>query len=1596
MRRLGSLAVVAMFAAIVVPVQSQIQPSRVVDILVVYPPSVVSVLATLESTTIGAKAVAAIDAANAALERSLAVTRVRLVGVVEVAEGNSGQFQAGLSPYQTIDALRVTHGADLVVFAPVSAGVANMPTPGHPFFRMQYRASVGLLNRSTFVHEMGHLLGLRHQFYETPSDMPAGVFAYEEPVAGFVPAYAGGAHVAGLGTMSVPVRTVMADGCTGCEEQEYFSNPRLTVNGVAMGHVATADAVRAIDENAPFLAAYSDGCTYDVTPTLASDAQLQVPMSGAVYTYTVTTASTCLTGVRVQDVAWIATAGPALHAAGSGSATLTVAANDTGATRTAYAFIGDRRVLLTQQSSCRPEHITFLESAVSVAAAPADGRSTVPVKVGVRSTVSTCYPTVTSDAAWLSNQSVNEGVGNGVALLSLAAQTNRTAAARTATVTVSGRTVQVTQAAGACPLSLPVQMVLSNSGALATRQETLTGDTSCAWTASTSTPWLTLGGGSQTASGSGGGTLTATASTNDTGAMRTGAVTINGVSVPVFQLTGDATACSWSASRSPSGTVSGAAGTIAVSLTTPAGCPWAARSDVSWMSVSGSSTGIGSGTITFAVEANPARQREDTVWVGAASLTVTQSAGVSPCQMGVSSTVSSFMSSGGSGTLTVTAPAACNWVLSFSSGSDARGTPDWFSASRPLTGAGNVEVPFTIAANTGRGRGITIGVGELGFSATGTVTFTQPGVLGDTCGPGALRTLTLGPGVHALRARSLAGPGCRLDGRVDSMTGWGFSAPTFTTAYGDLDSMIVVVPEHAGGRERTADIQFGGTAAVRLVQQPRRACDFSLASSTLVLDSTSLASGTVAVTTLYDCSWQPTVPSWLTVERSGGSGWEGSGTLVVRAASANSTGVVRTASLTVGNKTLTVTQEATRGPLTIAPGSLRFRAVRGPGGAIVSSTPAQTVTMTFSGAPSSWAATTTAPWISVSPSTGTASTQMTVTVDATALTADTSAVVTVATPDAPVTSQTIAVTFEMTSTPSVPVGQVDTPTQDAAGVVGAIGVTGWVIDDIGVAGVKIYRNCLAFDDQASCQTVLGHNVVEVGDAAFLAGARTDVEGAFSAFPQNNRAGWGYLMLTSMLPHVPREQAYGGQGALTIYAVATDVEGNRKLLGRSADPASPHFATPTQITMANDSIAKPFGSIDTPGQGETVSGMLNNFGWALTADSNAIGGDPDDILIPVSGLTMTVFIDSLPVTQVAYNQCRGNVGNPVPTAVFCNDDVSNIFGNASPQPVLTNRTANATFFRNLDAGRAPIGVYTFNTATLSNGLHTIAWSVSDTAGRIEGIGSRFFNVLNSGADQAVRPAEVRSGPLMRDGGGPRTAGVFGRTGFDLSTGWVPMRTDQTNRYRVRLPEQGRLELWFGDAVEAGYLVAQDGTMRELPIGTSLSGAHFGWMPPVGYVGAYDLVFLRGGERIDVRVTVWPVTAAAEGESEVRMHLDPVHVEGPPRSPSATLGSGDRSVRIEGWVFDPQAALGPGIGAVHVWARSLVTPPGGVAPGAVFLGEATLTVDRPDVARAFDAAPVNAGYQLTTSLDPGTYEITAYAWNVRTGRWEDARSLTAIVR
>ena len=240
-----------------------------------------------------------------------------------------------------------------------------------------------------------------------------------------------------------------------------------------------------------------------------------------------------------------------------------------------------------------------------------------------------------------------------------------------------------------------------------------------------------------------------------------------------------------------------------------------------------------------------------------------------------------------------------------------------------------------------------------------------------------------------------------------------------------------------------------------------------------------------------------------------------------------------------------------------------------------------------------------------------------------------------------------------------PFGFIDTPADNSTGITGSLPVTGWALDDVGVARVRIFRDPV-FGEPA--------RQIYLGDATFVDGARPDVQAAFPSLPFASRAGWGYLLLTNMLPA-------RGTGTYHLFAYADDIDGRSTLLGSRA------------ITCTNSTASSPFGAIDTPGQGEVVSGTITNWGWALT---------PQSATIPLDGSTIDVVIDGAVVGHPTYN-----VNRPDVAALF-------------PGYANTN-----------GAG----GYFTFDTTTLANGVHTIAWLVRDNMGSVTAVGSRYFTVAN---------------------------------------------------------------------------------------------------------------------------------------------------------------------------------------------------------------------------------------------------------------------------
>jgi hypothetical protein len=169
-----------------------------------------------------------------------------------------------------------------------------------------------------------------------------------------------------------------------------------------------------------------------------------------------------------------------------------------------------------------------------------------------------------------------------------------------------------------------------------------------------------------------------------------------------------------------------------------------------------------------------------------------------------------------------------------------------------------------------------------------------------------------------------------------------------------------------------------------------------------------------------------------------------------------------------------------------------------------------------------------------------------------------------------------------------------------------------------------------------------------------------------------------------------------------------------------------------------------------------------------------------------------------------------------------------------------RSDIASLFPSYKNSNGAVGFFHLDTTTLANGVHTISWNVFDDLGRGEGLGSRYFNVLNSGSsggtavvEDAIDESAAREGVRVR---------------HMLGVNRLPERLtpDADGGYSVTMEEVGHIELRLG---------AVSGTM--LPIGSTLKDGVFYWQPGPGFVGEYKLQFVRpDGTRIPMRVNIQP--------------------------------------------------------------------------------------------------------------------------------------------
>ena len=314
-----------------------------------------------------------------------------------------------------------------------------------------------------------------------------------------------------------------------------------------------------------------------------------------------------------------------------------------------------------------------------------------------------CTWTAAAEVSWITELSPSTGQGGGDVRFRV--MPNADGRARQGTITVNNQQVQVRQDPAPCR----VQLSASNDrfdakGGTATVSVAV--PDGCTWSASSSGAWIVVNGPT---SGSGGGSVRFEVMPNE-GAERSGAISIEGEAVAVRQ-SGAARNCT--ASIDPSSVAMAAGGGSGMfDVTAPPGCTWTAASSVQWITLVNGASGSGSADVTFRVASNPGAARTGRIAVAGTTFVVNQSGAT--CSYAINPTNTSIATTGGSGTIAVSAAAGCSWRAASNAG--------WITITSGASGAGNGTVGFRVDDFSGSTRTGTVAIAGLTFTVTQTQT----------------------------------------------------------------------------------------------------------------------------------------------------------------------------------------------------------------------------------------------------------------------------------------------------------------------------------------------------------------------------------------------------------------------------------------------------------------------------------------------------------------------------------------------------------------------------------------------------------------------------------------------------------------------------------------------------------------------------------------------------------------------------------------------------------------------------------------------------------------------------------------------------------
>ncbi len=471
----------------------------------------------------------------------------------------------------------------------------------------------------------------------------------------------------------------------------------------AAGNLYIADAgnhrVREVTNGVITTVAGNGTATYGGDNGPAASAQLNNPAGVAVDAagnlYIADTSNARIR--KVSNGVIITVAGGGSSLGDNGPATSAQLSNPTGVAVDAAGnvYVADEannriRVLVPAGGSCSASVAPLVLSPSA-----AGGNLTVTIQ-----TDSSCAWAIQNLPGWITVSGNPVGTGPGSATLTVAANP---AGARAATISVAGIWVQVNQSPEPCiyALTSTSQAVPATGGA---GSFGVTCPNWCSWTASSPVSWITVTGG---ASGTANGTVSYQVAAN-TGAARSAALTVAGQSFALQQAGAAPIVLSIvTPSPLPQGTVGSA---YSQTLGASGGAP-----PYAWSVTSGSlpiglslagATGALSGTPTTPGVYSFAAQVTDSA---SATASATFAVTIQPpgCTYSIYPAGQAFSIAGGSGNITVTAPAGCVW--------NSSGLPSWVNVTSGASGSGNGALTYQIAANTGAWRSAAFTVAGASF-----------------------------------------------------------------------------------------------------------------------------------------------------------------------------------------------------------------------------------------------------------------------------------------------------------------------------------------------------------------------------------------------------------------------------------------------------------------------------------------------------------------------------------------------------------------------------------------------------------------------------------------------------------------------------------------------------------------------------------------------------------------------------------------------------------------------------------------------------------------------------------------------------------------